>query len=207
MAARKIAALVHYGLMDRSAGRYRLSALGQRLLAFPLGSPEMLSARRSALERPVLFRSILDRFRLEGHISSSLAEVLATDFGITVKASFDAADIFLRSARFAKILANDGRLLGGDLLQGQEGAEGANLFHPDVEQKRFEVLLPDRKSAWLEIPTNMNRKDVTALAQSLETLLGQLSLYLGLRDGAEVRPFPKPPTKLRLTNSDETPQK
>src|SRR5690349_8145864 len=60
LAARKIGALVHYGLLNRRADRYGLSPLGLRLQSLDLDSSEFPSAIRAALERPALFRSLLE---------------------------------------------------------------------------------------------------------------------------------------------------
>ncbi len=208
-AARKIAALVHYGLLDRSSDRFCLSPLGLKLLACLPGSPERQSFLRSALERPVLFRSILDRYRPEGRIPSSLAQMLSTDFGITARVMTDAADIFFRSARFVGILANDGRFLETVLPRviGEQEPSKAEPLTPEITRKRLELLLSDRKSAWLEIPTEMSRKDLGILAQALEVQLAQLSIYLGLEEGAEIRPFRKRPNALRLTTPDDPVEK
>jgi hypothetical protein len=208
-AARKIAALVHYGLLDRSGGQYRLSRLGRRILDLPPGSAETQSALRTALERPALFRSVLALYQPEWRSPGNLARALATEFGITVRASFDAAEAFLRSAHFAGALADDGRRL--DALQPSPASEqerpgDASAQRSGAESKRIELLLSDRKSAWLEIPTGMDRKDVKMLAQALEDVLPRVSAHLGLDDGAEVRPFRRRSTSLRLTNSDESPE-
>jgi hypothetical protein len=189
--ARKIAALVHYGLVHRSSDRFRLGHLGQKLLTSAPGSPKASNVLRSALEHPVLFRGILERYQPEGRIPSSLAEVLTSNFGITVRASLDAADIFLRSARFAGILAEDGRFLEAIQEMGEHGI-----------RKRLELLLPGRKSAWLDIPDGMSRKDLVVLTQALEVQLAQLSIHLGLEESAEIRQFRKRATTLRLTNAE-----
>src|SRR5262249_29168984 len=68
VAARKIGALVQYGLLTRQSKLYRMSRLGRQLLSLKAGSPDFKSALQVALEGPMLFRQLLERYRPEGRL-------------------------------------------------------------------------------------------------------------------------------------------
>jgi hypothetical protein len=112
IAARKIAALVHFGLLERSEKGYRLSDAGKKIQEVAESSPEFLDTVRSALKKPALFAGILARFRSGGRIPrQELRRVLTEELGITEQAREDAAEVFVESARFAGVLGPDGTLL------------------------------------------------------------------------------------------------
>ncbi|MFL6193142.1 MAG: hypothetical protein ACJ75H_03135, partial [Thermoanaerobaculia bacterium] len=111
LAARKLSALVQFGVLDRHDGVYRISILGTRLQVLRPGTDEFRRAAQAALERPALFRKILDQYRPQGRIPEDLARVLAEGYGITPRASHDAEEVFIRSARFAQAIDGQGRFL------------------------------------------------------------------------------------------------
>ncbi|MDY7096306.1 MAG: hypothetical protein SX243_25300, partial [Acidobacteriota bacterium] len=72
---------------------------------------EHRQALREALAQPALFAAVLERYAAEPQVPRRLHHVLVRDHGITDAASGRAAEIFLRSARYAGVLDAEGRML------------------------------------------------------------------------------------------------
>ena len=103
VAARKIAALTQFGLLDRHGGKYSLTALGKDLRSLPESSSDFVQALKSAFEKPSLFREVLQRHvSSSGKIPNNLNELLVRHHGITKKASKEVAQIFERSESFVR---------------------------------------------------------------------------------------------------------
>lgn len=111
--ARKLAALVHYGLLNRRPGAFKVSPLGHQLLSSS-DLPEIRRARKEAFLNPALFREIIDRYRAAGHLPRYFDHALVEEFGISEKASRDVAEIFIDSGRFAEALSQDNEILEAD---------------------------------------------------------------------------------------------
>ncbi len=187
IAARKIAALVHFGFLERLERGYRLSDEGKRIQRVGEDSQEFLDAARLALKKPVLFFGILTRFRSGGHIPrQELRRVLTEELGITEQAREEAVEVFVESARFARVLDYDGNFLES-VADGREAlpptAPGSSL----AALKKFEILLRG-KSAWLEFPTDMDRSDLSVLADVIPNVLSQIKIYLKIEDPKEIVP-------------------
>jgi len=169
LVARKIGALVHYGLLVRRGSRYGLSPLGLRLQNLDIHDTEFPSAIRAALEHPVLFRAILDRHRATGRVPHSLAAELES-FGITEKASADAEEVFRSSALFAGVIDTEGTF--------SSGHASSSPTLPALEEQRIEplsgaqesegipLLLPRGKKAFLVLPKSFDGNDYVALKES-----------------------------------------
>lgn len=106
---RKIASLVHFGLLERGDGdRYRVSKLGQRYL-IPIDAQERTAAVAEAAKKPALFNEIGSAF--DGHqLPTMLANVLAREYGVTPQASNEVAGLFLEAVEFAGLLESGGKL-------------------------------------------------------------------------------------------------
>jgi hypothetical protein len=186
VAARKVAALVHFGLLERSEKGYRLSDAGKKIQEFAEDSPEFLASARSALKKPALFAGILTRFHSGERIPrQELRRVLTDELGITEQAREDAVEVFVESARFARLIDQDGRLLE----LGYE-ASPAPEISPSTSAafKRLEILLRG-KSAWLEFPISMDRRDLKALVDNMSGVVQQIKSYLQMEDLPEIVPM------------------
>lgn len=105
---RKIASLVHFGLVERDGDRYRISKLGQRYL-MPIDPHERTAAVAEAAKKPALFNEIGSAF--DGQpLPTMLANVLAREYGITAQASSEVAGLFMEAAVFAGLLDAGGIL-------------------------------------------------------------------------------------------------
>ncbi len=188
VAARKVGALVQYGLLDRHAGFFRLSLLGNRLRQARESSPEFGSAILGALKKPPLFRWILDRYTRVGQIPENLDEILAGEYGITARASEEAANVFIRSARFARVLDSQGHLLeaGRSSDAGAKQPVGepppVSPDSPDSWKGRLELPLTNRRSAWLVFPSVLTENDLDMLEKRLrfELEAGGLREYVSI---------------------------
>jgi len=187
LAARKVGALVQYGLLNRRAASYGLSPLGMRLQRLDFGDAEFSSAILTALEKPVLFKSILGAFRKTGSIPANLADELAV-FGIKAGARNDAAEIFLESALFAGIINIDGVFLAEPLLPKEPNK---NVLPRDDKAEvdegwhELELLLPGEMRAYLKLPRPFRLEDYNFLWKSFQALYGLLPEYLGLERPSE----------------------
>jgi len=172
VAARKIAALVHFDFLVRSEGGYRLSESGTRLQELEEDSPELHAAIQQALQQPVLFDGILRRFQPFGHVSrTELRKALTDDFGITEQAKDEAAEIFLESAQFAGVLRSDGSFADSEPIKKSER-------EADPPVKRLEILVAPQRSAWLEFPTDLDPEGLKALSDALPSVLAQIQAYV-----------------------------
>lgn len=104
-ARRALAALTHFGLMERSgAAAMQISSLGRRLLV-PRDEREAQEALAEAAAQPALYRKLIDRFA--GHaLPNLLPNILIRDFGVFSNSSNDVAAIFRESVEFAGLLQN-----------------------------------------------------------------------------------------------------
>jgi hypothetical protein len=190
VAARKVGALVQYGLIDRHAGSYRLSLRGSRLRRPNLPPADYRLAIQGALEQPPLFRWILDRYQREGRIPENLDRILTRDYGITARASEEAANVFLRSARFAGVLSSDGLLIdpkgsaAAETGRPSDGPLSVAPDSPDTWKGRLDLHLTNRRSAWLVFPSIMTDEDLTILEERLRFELE----HQGLRKFVTVNP-------------------
>jgi hypothetical protein len=179
VAARKVGALVQYGLIDRHAGRYGLSLRGRRLRKAGKSPSEYRAGIQAALERPPLFRWILERYRRVGSVPENLNGVLAREYGVTARASEEAANVFLRSARFAGVLDPEGLFIeavasaGNDARRPTDGEITLAMQSPapsdttDTWKGRLELPLTNRRAAWLIFPSILTEEDLEVLEKRL----------------------------------------
>jgi hypothetical protein len=192
VAARKIAALGHYGMIIRTSGGYILSDSGRHLQSLSTKSPEFKRLLRSALEEPVLFRHVLEHYRPFGRVPapSELASVLTRDrFGITRAASIDAAEVFWRSAKFAGALAPEGTFIDPPSPEIQL-AQQNDLGQIDGGKEtslRYSIPLPSRRFAHFEMPPQFDAEDVQTLCKFLDGLLEALRANVGLGQVASIK--------------------
>jgi hypothetical protein len=188
IAARKVSALVQYGLLDYRDNFYELSSRGHRLQSFEIGTEDFLSAARIALEKPSLFRNILSRYHPLGRVPENLAQVLTEDYGITARASEDAEGVFIRSAVFAGVLDAEGRFRKIAENPGPQ-QQSISSFQSQTEEAPnfpFPLLLGPERFARLAFPPDMSIRDLEILEKRLQFEIenGILWDYLGLKKPA-----------------------
>ncbi len=102
---RAIAALSHFGLMERSgSAALVISELGKRILV-PRDQEERKSAIAEAAKQPALYQKLFDRFGGHG-LPGLLPNMLVRDFGVLPTSSEDVARFFRESVEFAGLLRN-----------------------------------------------------------------------------------------------------
>lgn len=102
-AARKVAALVHYGLLERSGNTYSQSQLAQDILK-PLSDEQKETSIRRAAVAPRLFQKLCQRF--DGQALPSMLQNILMREGISEGAASEVARIFTETMRFANLLVN-----------------------------------------------------------------------------------------------------
>lgn len=186
LAARKIGALVHYGFLERKAtDLYGLTVSGSRLQATQATDREFLPAIRTALSRPALFSRILERYKSQGRLPADLPRILTEQFGITPKASSDAADIFVRSAWFARVLSFDGRFCIEEDAKGVDPTSSRQASGDS--HHRLPIDLVNQRTAWLEIPPDITGSDCLLVQKQLRLKTKNLSALLGVGEPSSDR--------------------
>jgi len=102
-AARKVAALVHYGLLDRTGNAYKQSKLAQDILN-PITEEKKKRAIVIAVSRPKLFKTLLKRYEGQA-LPNMLANILIRD-DIKEKVAPNVVRIFKDSITFAELYPN-----------------------------------------------------------------------------------------------------
>jgi len=106
--ARRVAALVHYGLLNRDKDQYSLSPLAKQYL-LPVNDGDKEAATREAALSPTLFAEIYDTFKGQV-IPKQFVNRLIQEFGIQQKAAPDVERIFKATVETAGILRSNGIL-------------------------------------------------------------------------------------------------
>lgn len=106
VATRAIAALVHYGLLERQKDKYSLSDLAMRLV-LPVNEEDRKDAALTALREPDLYKELINTYSGTGEsLPEALGNVLAHNHGINPNSSNDAARVFIESIDYAGIYEN-----------------------------------------------------------------------------------------------------
>jgi len=102
---RAVAALVHYGMLDRLKDMYTLSELGKKYLV-PTSDIEREQAIEDAALQPTLFKDVFDDY-VGQVLPNKLANILTVKYGIQYKVAGSAVKIIESSFRFAGLLGNN----------------------------------------------------------------------------------------------------
>jgi hypothetical protein len=100
----KIAALVHFGLVDRVGDVYRLSQLSDRIL-IPRSEDDKQNAIQEALKNPKLYRDLIDKFK-DQSLPTLLSNILIHDHKINESVSKQVSRDFISSLEYAGLLVN-----------------------------------------------------------------------------------------------------
>ena len=105
-AIRRIAAMVHYGFLERDGNEYVPAELGQQLLDLDTEEDSYEEdfgvLKLEALKQPEVFAEALEPYE-DGEVERDGLAKFFQEAGITRKASGRVADIFLRSCEFAGV--------------------------------------------------------------------------------------------------------
>ncbi|MEX0651891.1 MAG: hypothetical protein WD153_00290 [Candidatus Paceibacterota bacterium] len=125
-ASRKVAALVHYGLLERSGNTYSQSQLSQDILK-PMSDELKNEAIRKAAVRPKLFQKLCQRFGGQA-LPSMLQNILIRE-RVSEGAANDVVRIFTETMKFAELLVN-GVLTKPTIEDEDDGATEARPASP-----------------------------------------------------------------------------
>ncbi len=100
----KVAACVHFGLLDRENNVYRQSDLSKQIFVFT-SEDERRAALRVAIQKPTLYAKLFEAFDGSA-LPAMLSNVLVRNYQITERVAKEAASNFIHSAEYAGVLAN-----------------------------------------------------------------------------------------------------
>jgi len=102
--SRRMGSLTHYGLLERSAGGYKVSELGKKLL-MPKNDAERVAAIVEAARHPKLYAALFDKYS-DHALPNLLPNILVREFGVAANAADAATKTFRETAEFAGLLRN-----------------------------------------------------------------------------------------------------
>lgn len=102
-AARKVAALVHYGLLARTGDAYSQTQLAQDII-MPLADEEKALGVVKAVRSPRLFEKLLQKYT--GQALPLMLQNVLTREGVSDSAAIEVVRIFTESIKFAGLLVN-----------------------------------------------------------------------------------------------------
>lgn len=184
----KIAALVHFGILDKIANTYSLSPESSRLTD-PINDEERKMAVRDAFFSPTLFREIIEKFQSDGQVPVQLAVHLYRFHGIAQNAAEKVASIFRDSAEYAGIISQDGKILDQEHAcdDGNQMAAASDIANPPVARISQQPIAPNtagyipgkdrlyvfplsKGNAELRLPSQLSKRDVTIIKKHIEIL-------------------------------------
>jgi hypothetical protein len=122
--ARRVAALVHYGFLNREKDQYSLSPLAKQYL-LPVKDGDKEVAIRTAALSPALFLEIYKSFKGQV-IPKQFVNRLVQEFGIQQKAAPDVERIFKSTVTTAGIMQSNGILSSETVSVVQSGIDDGN---------------------------------------------------------------------------------
>ncbi len=189
-AVRRIASLVHYGLLQREKGLYRPTGLADSILSEP-DDEKLKEALRQSFLHPALFLEIVDGCLEEGRIPRLLAQSLSA-YRIASNARGEVARLFMDSGQFARVFDAHG-VFEQDFLaslrhpssptsaSGKEPANDERTATSPVAEiaDQDQVLcfsLTDGKRAEIRVPARLNDQDLAILRIQLNVLETQVQV-------------------------------
>jgi hypothetical protein len=120
--ASKIAAMVHFGLLQRNGDVYKISPLADRILLFKSqGDKELAIAE--AVFSPKLYRDLIEKFKNQS-IPTLLRNILIHDHNISEKVARQVSQDFSSSLEYAGLLRN-GIVISEYTNENTDGSERA----------------------------------------------------------------------------------
>lgn len=137
--ARSVAALTHYGFLDRDKDLYSLSNLAKKYL-MPLEDDDSASAKRAAALAPTLFSEIYETFKGQV-IPKQFVNRLVQEFGIQQKAAPEVERIFKETMKTAGIL-QDNNILSADTNTVRQFVKQENQDEPTHASSKISLTQP-----------------------------------------------------------------
>jgi hypothetical protein len=134
--ARAVAALAHYGLLDREKDQYSLSQTAKKYL-LPINDSDKEDAMRDAALSPSLFMEIYDAFKGQV-IPRQFTNRLIQEFGIQQKAAADVERIFRNTMETAGFLKSNG-ILNAESPEASTSAPAAKVTAETPEHKQVQA--------------------------------------------------------------------
>lgn len=100
----KIAALVHFGLLDRTESAYKMSKLTERIL-FPKSEEDKREAMSEAARAPKLYSKLINVYQ-GSELPAMLPNILVHDYSIDSSVSRKVAKDFVLSIEYAGLIKN-----------------------------------------------------------------------------------------------------
>ena len=138
-AARKVAALAHYGLLERTGNTYSQSQLAQDILKPLSDEQKEVSIKRAAIS-PRLFLKLCERFN--GQALPSMLQNIVIREGVSEGAANEVVRIFTETMQFAKILVN------GVIVVDAPSEDGTDTEQPTVSipQNSTRIASPQQRN-------------------------------------------------------------
>ena len=166
--ARAVAALVHYGLLNREKDQYSLSQIAKKYL-LPLADVDKEDAIRNAALSPSLFMEIYSA--LKGQvIPRQFTNRLIQEFGIQQKAAADVDRIFRNTMETADFLKGNG-ILSADVAIVSTSKHATDISTDSTEHKHLQTrsnIEPTDPAGYLSVklPSGMMVSYPQALASA-----------------------------------------
>jgi hypothetical protein len=136
---RAIAALIHFGLLEKSGNAaVRISDLGKQIL-MPKDEREARSALVQAARNPSLYQRLFERFSGHG-LPALLPNILVREYGVLPSSSDAAARTFRETVEYAGLLRNG--VLHQDLDEPAQPVEPEEVEDEDEGEGETEGVLP-----------------------------------------------------------------
>lgn len=171
-----IAALGHYGLLERQGNSYRPSELSERI-THEVSSSDRASALRETAATPKLWRMLLERYD-GGALPDLLPNLLIRD-GVSANASSDVAKLFRTTIEYAGILNNglvsfsEVSKAGTDLDRAFSDevprSEDSQTFKSD--NNRLELSLRPGAKFVVQVPYDITEREAAILKRVIDSLV------------------------------------
>lgn len=142
--ARAVAALVHYGLLDREKDQYSLSQIAKKYL-LPINDTDKEDAIRSVALSPSLFMDIYNALKgqvIPRHFTNRLIQ----EFGIQQKAAGDVERIFRNTMETAGFLKSNG-ILSAETPVASASAPANETIKETPEPKHTQTSSPNEPTS------------------------------------------------------------
>jgi hypothetical protein len=185
-------AAVQYGLLDSQRDKTRLTDLARRILD-PEDDDTKYVALMEAFATPDLHREILEKYAGQ-KLPKALGNVLLASFGIHAKVKESCANLFLKSAHYAKMFDADGTLIthmsnhddgtyeNEDLTNQPPQTRSAGQPHPTRQSistapgQHHDIVLPGGRKAVLILPEDLHTQDMKVLNAFVTYLTTQVEI-------------------------------
>lgn len=206
--ARRVAALVHYGLLNRDKDQYYLSQLAKQYL-LPVNDGDKDEAIREAALSPTLFAEIYESFKGQV-IPKQFVNRLIQEFGIQQKAAPDVEKIFKSTVEMAGIMQSNGILSSSttpiapqsDTTTDLDTRDSQSINHVDTQSIKNSKSLAPTNYLSVDLPSGL----VVCYSQDLASAFafGEFAKELKALDDVVAKcTTPAPSTISSIDNKEE----